>query len=122
MQEVFEKIIQRLYAEKIKNRSRVYSVVQCEVISYSFGAAIDAVKEAAAEYNNGWISCSERLPEMVGRYLVTALWEDGNFKKYSVYDAVYGSDGTWHVQDYAPAPYKVLAWQPLPEPYQSKGE
>lgn len=73
-----------------------------------------------------WIPCSKRLPETTGRYLVTALWKDGDFEKYSIYDAVYGNDRIWHihwhVQDYAPAPRIVIAWQPLPEPYQPKGE
>lgn len=73
-----------------------------------------------------WIPCSKRLPETAGRYLVTALRENGDFKKYSIYDAVYGNDGIWHIhwcaQDYASVPNKVIAWQPLPEPYQPKGE
>lgn len=69
-----------------------------------------------------WIPCSDKFPETVGRYLVTAVWEDGDFKKHSVYDAVYGSDGIWHVQDYAPAPYKVVAWMPLPELYKEESD
>lgn len=116
MQEVIEKIIERL--EKIGNIQ--FSDFTKPLITVE--DAIEIVKQEAELYNNGWIPCSERLPEIVGRYLVTALWGDGNFKKYSVYDAVYGSDGIWHVQDYVPAPYKVLAWQPLPEPYEPKGE
>lgn len=51
MQEVFEKIIERLRTEKNTDRSRVYSAEQCDAIRYSFGAAIDVVKVAAAEHN-----------------------------------------------------------------------
>lgn len=72
--------------------------------------------------NDGWIPVKERLPEAIGRYLVTALWEDGDYKKYSVYDASYGSDGIWHTANYAPVPYRVIAWRPLPEPYRPKEE
>lgn len=66
-----------------------------------------------------WVPYSEQLPEAGKRYLVTAVWKDGDFETTAVYDAVYGSDGIWHVKDYAPAPYEVIAWQPLPEPYKS---
>ena len=64
-----------------------------------------------------WIPCSERLPEKVGRYLITAVWKDGEFEKHSVYNAVYESDNLWHGEGYKLVPYKLIAWQPLPEPY-----
>lgn len=67
-----------------------------------------------------WIPVEEQLPENVGRYLITALWEDGAWKKYSVYDASYGSDGIWHTVSYVPVPYRVVAWMPLPEPYRQQ--
>lgn len=69
-------------------------------------------------HKNGWIPCSEKLPEIIGRYLVSTVWRDGDFEKHCTYDAVYGDDGIWHVEDYRPAPYDVVAWQPLPEAYQ----
>lgn len=95
---------------------------------------IAALEEAGAEHvsfddlrkfieeadTDGWIPCSERLPEFGNRYLVTALWEGRGFNRYSVYDAVYGIDGIWHTLNYLPAPYKVVAWQPLPEPYKEE--
>lgn len=68
----------------------------------------------------GWIPCSERLPECGKRYLVTAIWRDGEFERRSVYDAVYGSDRIWHTRNFKSVAYEVAAWQPLPEPY--KGE
>lgn len=66
---------------------------------------------------NKWIPCSERLPEAGKRYLVSAIWKDKDFEKSAVYDAVYGSDGLWHSYNYDPVSYKVIAWQPLPEPF-----
>lgn len=101
----------------------------------SFGKEIEGTKEllnqaadtiealstklqaANTENVGGWIACSERLPEYGKRYLVTAVWVDGDFEKKSVYDAVYGSDGIWHTHNYEPVSYKVLAWHPLPEQY-----
>ncbi|MBD5549496.1 MAG: DUF551 domain-containing protein [Lachnospiraceae bacterium] len=65
-----------------------------------------------------WIPCSERLPEPGHRYLVSVVWEDEGAKTYSVYDAVYGSDAKWHSHNYECMIYcKIVAWQPLPEPY-----
>ena len=67
MQEVFEKIIEKLEERKQlhnrmidyeNNNGTVYEEFQqrkaVEVLNY----AIEIVKQEAAEYNNGWISCS----------------------------------------------------------------
>ncbi|MBD5524551.1 MAG: DUF551 domain-containing protein [Lachnospiraceae bacterium] len=69
-----------------------------------------------------WIPCNERLPESEQRCLVSVVWEDEGAKTYSVYDAVYGSDAKWHSHNYegmicCMIYCKVVAWQPLPEPY-----
>ena len=123
MQEVFENIIERLRAEKDIDRSRVYSPEQCDAIRYSFGAAIDAVKVVAEQYNNGWIPVSERLPEKNKPVLCwvrsTTIASGETF--------IIGScdRGFWFLQTYEIGhhhfpvkDYEVLAWQPLPEPYQ----
>lgn len=68
--------------------------------------------------NQGWIPCSERLPEHGKRYLVTAVWKDKDFETHSVYIFVYGSDGMWHFYNYEPVSHcEVIAWMPLPEAY-----
>ena len=87
--------------------------------------SIDPVIEACrmgmkALEQTRWIPCSERLPEEGKRYLVSAIWKDKDFEKSAVYDAVYGSDGLWHSYNYEPVSYKVIAWQPLPEPYKER--
>lgn len=65
-----------------------------------------------------WIPCEERLPEPAKRYLVSAIWIDGDYvSKPTVYDAVFGTDGKWHTDDYKEVPYEVIAWQPLPQSY-----
>ena len=64
-----------------------------------------------------WIPCSERLPEITkhGRYsedVITVLkWYDGDIT-YSV--GWYNKCGAWN-EDCDNC--KVIAWQPLPEPY-----
>ncbi len=71
-----------------------------------------------AEKIGEWIPCSERLPDPGQRYLVSTVWKEKDFEISRVHDAVYGSDGIWHTHNYEPVTYDVIAWQPLPEPYQ----
>lgn len=87
MQEVFEKIIERL--EKIGNIQ--FSDFTKPLITVE--DAIKIVNHVAAEYNNGWIRCSEQLPPVETEVLIlakrkfkdedytyirtTAMYEDG---------------------------------------------
>ncbi len=84
-----------------------------------------------------WIPCSERLPEehdsMFAEFKGTDKWDNAMFEKISddVNVTVEFEDGkkksrTLHTVDGKWKPdsilkCKVIAWQPLPEPYQSKG-
>ena len=84
--------------------------------------SIKIVKELAEEHNGGWIPVSERLPEDRQRCLTTAriyvvpdhVDEPDNYigVELNTYSKKYG----WLENP------EVIAWQPLPEPYQSKGE
>ena len=75
--------------------------------------------------NNSWIPCSERLPEEEFGCLVTVMdcepstqTEFENILPYFV-----GYDGeTWNDADGEEIPFEVIAWQPLPAPYQPNGE
>ena len=115
MNKVFEKILERLdsYIEDAKSEGDFSYIKPFEIAKI-------AVQEVAEEYNGGWISCSERLPKAGKRYLVSAIWKDKDFEKSTVYDAVYGSDGLWHSYHYEPVSYKVVAWQPLPQPFKER--
>lgn len=76
------------------------------------------VKQAIEHYMSKWIPCSERLPEEDGIYLATLdgeiVGEDKPFSGLAEFE-----NGKWidDEEDYQ----CVLAWQPLPQPYQ-KGE
>ena len=123
MQEVFENIIEKL--EKLADELyKAYCIGFNSDDRAEYDAyvnAIEIVKQTAEEYNNGWIPCSETpktnnyillsfsnfsVP-MVGRYEEN---EDGG--AYYIGD----EDKSCVSQDIF-----VNAWQPLPEPYQSKG-
>ena len=58
-----------------------------------------------------WISCSERLPEHSCQTLVTTKWDT----EYSVECGFYWGENRWGT-----ITNNVIAWMPLPEPYQSK--
>lgn len=103
--QVFEKIV-----EKLKEKKKGYMSAYVEGIS----DAIEIVKQVAAEYNNGWIPCSERLPKKDGFFIATLDGEiAGEEKPFS--GLAEFENGKW-VDD--EEEYQcVLAWQPLPEPY-----
>ena len=116
--EIIEKILERLEEEikKNENEDRTYR------ISY-FGLDIarDIVKQVAKEYNNGWISVSNRLPNQDGEFtdvLVTCeSMADGVFVQsaefYIASDGEPVFDALYHYE-------RVIAWQPLPLPYKER--
>ena len=57
-----------------------------------------------------WIPCEERLPDKEGQYLVTTV----GFM-HNVVGTAYFDSEMWHMIS------KVLAWQPLPQPYKKEG-
>ena len=69
--------------------------------------------------NNGWIPCSERLPEDCTIYEVTAQFRNGMcYIEFAYYDE---SRGEWWKHD-DDGLVNVLAWKPLPDPYIPKQE
>lgn len=132
----FEKILDRL--EKYKNNDLIeHDSEQCEHckrIDCGIGMdcsicvmdkAQEIVQEVAREYNNGWIPCSERLPEYDEEYIK----KYNNDKQYIVickYSyaptvAHFSKEKIWYYDDFVKF-NDVIAWQPLPEPYQQNGE
>lgn len=133
MKEFIEKLIGRL--EERRNEENNNSLCEmnenghtldfeCSVgKTNAFNESISIVNELAEEYNNGWIPCSERLPN-VGM-TVLCYW-----KKYNRYDNTTSyyytlmhrnEDYQW-ISDFGMCNGDVIAWQPLPKSYQPKGE
>ena len=82
----------------------------CKVIT-------EAVKEIE-ENRNGWIPCSERLPEEYGDYPVT--YSDGKTGLNSF--ITYAGMNRWRVCSSASCVKEVIAWRDIKiEPYQPKG-
>ena len=65
-------------------------------------------KLPSAQPEQRWIPCSERLPEERGFYLTTT-------KDKAVYCDYWNEDNFDRTE-------MVIAWMPLPEPYQEEGE
>lgn len=125
MQEVFEKIIEKL-EERSEECRKFWNEFDDEDSFGSMNAytnAIEIVKQAAAEYNNGWVPCSEQLPPQPKKinlfeikclkpYLVSVQHSDYPYKAF--WNGKYFTDGF--------VKFEANAWQPLPEPYKPKGE
>ena len=104
-----------------------------DLINYIFELA-EQLKVGGGEYNDGWIPCSERLPEESGYYLVTYHnWSDGNFLPkyddtyvrrlhYQISDHFVGWNYPKNVDDRAEndCHKEVIAWQPLPKPFKER--
>ena len=87
----------------------------------AFGDAIEIVKQAASEDNNGWIPCSERLPDKNGMYLCTQNTYDLNTNKKII--KISTELVEFYNENWRRAKNLIIThWQPLPEPYQPKGE
>lgn len=110
MQEVFEKIIDQLKAESI--------IVDDE----AGNRAVEIIEQAAIEYNNGWIPVEERLPERNKPVLVYAESRTISGGTITMVGAC-NNNGFWFIQNgvdtlgFLCRDYKVIAWQPLPDPY-----
>ena len=126
MNKVFEKIIEKLEEEKmsyfltIANTGDEKLDYAYEQVGDALDKAIEIVKQETEQYNNGWIPCSEKLPELRKDVLVTVK-----------YTGFMGMHGYWIKTGHMEAENdwwgdctggEVIAWQPLPEPYRSKGE
>ena len=118
MKEVFENIKEKIKNQPIEqfvdtngNWDLVQTVLDCCC------EAVDRVKE---EYNNGWIPCSERLPDKSGWFLCTQEYHSLTNRKFIkvTTELVEFYDNKWR----RAKNLVVTHWQPLPHPYQPKGE
>ena len=116
MQEVFEKIINRL--SNLKSNKGFGGTIQTMYADGMIDKAIEIVKQEAEQFgtdtnvgSNGWIPCSSGvMPRANGWYLVT--------NHIGVVQEQRWSANHWEkLRDDA-----VLAWRELPPPYQPKGE
>ena len=111
MQAVFETIIEKLEEQK----SGLTEWAEDEAFKLAIENAIEIVKQEAEKYNNGWIPCSERLPKY-GEVVMCSCTNSGITISCITHKGVKPSKSVRFGQ------HSVIAWQPLPHPYQPKGE
>ena len=133
MNKAFEKIFDRLddgvSIPKMNGMERRVGKSQTQGFGIGVLFAKEIVKEVSKEYKGGWIACSERLPKEKlcedGKYdpsekvLIQLDNEEMFTSRYWSHRHSKDSDDfeKWiDLPDYYQD--RVLAWQPLPEPYE----
>ena len=125
MNKVFEKIIEQqkelfqdLNVIEVLSHINFDSTIQNSLENFLkaiTNEAIEIVKQEAEKYNNDWISCSDRLPKY-GEVVMCSCTNSGITISCITHKGVKPSKSVRFGQ------HSVIAWQPLPEPYQLKGE
>lgn len=127
MNKAFEKILDRLeakkqYFQKFYEADGKTEEDECinKATQLAFDDAKNIVQEVEEEYNDGWIPCSERLPDEAFGCLVTVMdcepSTQTDFKNILPYFVGYDSH-SWNDADGNEIPFEVIAWQKLPETY-----
>ncbi len=138
MKEFIEKLIGRLEEKSVEITFPLYPDDSTSFVPIT--EAISIVNQLAEEYNNGWIPFTQRelteeekehygedikymldckLPEEDEEILVTYKFKD----KFYVDHDIFLKDGSMCYLDSSRELIdEVIAWQPLPAPYQPKGE
>ena len=145
MKEFIDKLIGRLeeiYNRNDKAKKEAYEEQDWEYFDLfthrndGVYTSISIINKLAEEYNNGWIPCSERLPEDRDWCLVVFQEGDSDFvlvprvAEYIGRETVCTTNEGWLIIDMEDeiginAYYKNLkciAWQPLPQPYKEGSE
>ncbi len=120
MKEVLEKLEEyrdkNLVEHDSEQSQHCKDVGDCGMLDCSlcvFDKAIEIVKQEAEKYNNGWIPCSERMPEDE-QVVLTCKCKSISILRYSTKtNHWYELSGNWWW-----SANMVTAWQPLPAPYQ----
>ena len=95
------------------NKEKYHCPKFCKVIK-------ETVKEIE-ENNNGWISCSERLPEEHKLYDITFKNSAGIHSDSAIYNP-YLKRWLWDADETELVENEILAWAEKRETYQTKGE
>ena len=124
MHQVLEKVKQKVMAKESCRYNPMTRVVSEQELK-------EVLDEINVEYNNGWISVGKRLPEepkgkLESIELIENAIDAGELSEYivTIADAkkattlYYAGNGCWYdlmTEEF----YQVIAWQPLPESYDS---
>ena len=97
--------------ERLRQSDEVYQLTETDkIMNHAFEIAASCVYNLPSAQQ--WIPCNEKLPDKYGRYLTT----NSMIGKWIV---------DWNIWTNEPKPswlynHGVIAWMPLPEPYEEK--
>ena len=125
MKEAFELIRKRLEPEADffsgEPMGSLQKAYYCKGVEKAFSIVSEVEAEFGKDINvrgNGWIPCSERLPEVNTRVMCFTTNKTYVLGEYGGADShylnnkdVWFSDKGWYRKD------SIIAWMPLPEPY-----
>lgn len=120
MKEAFELIRKRIV--KLYGETPPIAIINPRIEdvkeSNAYLKCLEIVREVEAEYGNGWIPCSERLPEEPKE---NPFFEGKPLELYlvSMKHAKYPWRAFWNGKDFTDG-WSIVqpeAWMPLPEPY-----
>lgn len=90
--------------------------------NYDHQKAIQGWEDYCKEYSNGWIPCSERMPETGGQEVLATL--ESGYGLIRVTAILTGNRiGTFlrcNHREFDMKNWNIIAWQPLPEPYKER--
>lgn len=82
---------------------------------YALQTAVDSIEELQERREaDRWIPVSERLPEQTTAYLVTIKFSEDYEECIMTDTVIYNTKYGWNTVD------EVIAWKPLPKPYESE--
>lgn len=128
MKEFIEKLIDKIeneaFAVQLEKGIKHPSTLDAMMENFSVFRIKEIVNQLAEEYNNGWISVDDALPELTEgtKYFkqskccyVTLKWWDGDITEGVGW---YNQSGVWNDDS---EKCKVIAWKPIAS-YKPKGE
>ena len=119
MNKAFEKILDMLEATRyIAQDDSAAELIRTRIWNKALHKAKQIVQEVVEEYNNGWIPCSERLPE--DDYICIVTVEYPNNETVVDYGWFDRKSVCWFVGTQEFRTSNILAWQPLPEPFKDR--
>lgn len=126
MKEFVEELICRLKTKK--ESVELVNLDYAEGLKDAYEIAIEIVNQLAEERNDGWIPCSEKLPENDDdvlcwyEYRIMQGTHEGEMnQEYGIgyYRKYYKR---WYGEVSSGRDCKVIAWMPLPKPYKEDEE
>ena len=119
MNKAFEKILDMLEATRyIAQDDSAAELIRTRIWNKALHKAKQIVQEVVEEYNNGWIPCSERLPE--DDYICIVTVEYPNNETVVDYGWFDRKSVCWFVGMQGFRTSNILAWQHLPEPFKDR--